>query len=159
MRIILMAPFAVLALAAAPTHAQVYATSVTAAIPDPNGKVPGFNLVPGSGIPNWANGMAQVVLTHGQSYNYCVSLGSGKAGGTAGVTFTIERGSTLVQAGVIVAPGGLAVGRNGIWYVCSGYTALPDSPGKATLTGTVTYAPTSGGKATESAVRTNVELQ
>jgi hypothetical protein len=86
-------------------------------------------------------------------------LGSGKANGTAGVTFTIERGTTVVQTGVIVAPGGLAVGRNGIWYLCSGYTALPDSPGKATLTGTVTYTTKAGGKTTESEVRSSVELQ
>jgi uncharacterized protein GlcG (DUF336 family) len=154
-----MAPIVMLALAAAPAQAQVYVTSVTAAVPDSNGKVPGFNKVPGSAIANWSNGLAQVVLTHGQSYNYCVSLGSDEANGTAGVTFTIARKTTVIQTGVIVAPGGLAVGPNGIWYLCSGYTALPSSPGKAMLTGAVMYTPTGGTKPVVSEVSTSLVLQ
>ncbi len=131
---------------AAPARAQVYVTSVTAAVPDPNGKVPGFNKVPGAGIENWANGVAQVVLVHGQSYNYCVSLGSGRANGTAGVTYTIARKGTVIQTGVIIPVGGLAIAATSIYYVCSGYTALPSSPGTATLTGTVAYTPAGGKK-------------
>jgi len=147
------------ALAAAGAHAQVYVTSVTAAIPDANGKVPGFDKVPGSAIENWANGVAQVVLTHGQSYNYCVSAGSAKANGTAGVTFTISRKNTVIQSGTIVPPGGEPVGPNDIFYVCSGYTVLPDSPGKAKLSGVVSYTPSGGGKTTESLLETNVVLK
>ena len=147
------------ALVAATVHAQVFVTSVTAAIPDANGKVPGFNKVPGSAIQNWANGVAQVVLTHGQSYNYCVSAGAAKANGTVGVTYTIARNSTVIQAGTIVPPGGEPVSPGSIFYVCSGYTALPDSPGRATLSGVVTYTPSNGGKATDSQLRTNLVLK
>ena len=145
--------------AAAAAQAQVYVTSVTAAIPDANGKVPDFNKVPGSAIQNWANGVAQVVLMHGQSYNYCVSAGAAKANGTVGVTYTIARNSTVIQAGTIVAPGGEPVGPGSIFYVCSGYTVLPDSPGRATLSGVVTYTPSNGGKATDSQLRTNLVLK
>ncbi len=149
-----------LALAAsAPAHAQVFVTSVTAAIPDSAGKVPGFNKVPGSAIENWANGVAQVVLVHGQSYNYCVSLGTSAAKGTAGVTFTIAHKSAVVQTGVIIPPGGLSLAADQIMYVCSGYTALPDSPGKATLTGTVSYTPTGKTKAVVSKLTTGVVLK
>jgi uncharacterized protein GlcG (DUF336 family) len=145
--------------AAATAHAQVYVTSVTAAIPDANGKVPGFDKVPGSAIENWANGVAQVVLTHGQSYNYCVSAGSAKANGTASVSFTISRKNTVIQTGVIIPPGGEPVKANDIFYVCSGYTVLPDSPGKAKLAGVVTYTPTGGGKPTDSELDTDIVLK
>jgi hypothetical protein len=161
MRICYLGPLGVLALvaASAPASAQVYVTSVTAAIPDPNNKVPGFNKVPGAGIENWANGVAQVVLVHGQSYNYCVSLGSAKANGTAGVTYTIARKKTIIQSGVIIAPGGLTITADQIMYVCSGYTVLPTSPGTATLTGTVSYTPNGKTKAAVSKVTTGVVLQ
>jgi hypothetical protein len=142
-----------------PAHAQVFVSSITAAIPDSAGKVPGFNKVPGSAIENWANGVAQVVLTHGQPYNYCISLGSAAANGTAGVTFTIARKTTVIQSGVILPPGGLTVGADGIWYLCSGYTALPDSPGKATLTGTVSYTATGKTKPVISKLTTDILLK
>ncbi len=144
---------------ASAASAQVYATSVTAAVPDPNGKVPGFNKVPGSAIENWANGVAQMVLTGGQTYNFCVSLGSAKANGAAGVSWTLSRKANIIQNGTIVAPGGLPVGPNGVWYLCSGYTALNSNPGKAVLTGIVTYTPTGGGKTTNSDVHVDVVLK
>ena len=65
----MLAAFALASASIIPARAQVFVTSVTAAIPDPNGKVPGFNLVPGAGIENWSNGVAQAVLMHGHSYN------------------------------------------------------------------------------------------
>jgi hypothetical protein len=159
MRLVSLAPILALAFAASAVHAQVYVTSVTAAIPDSAGKVPGFNKVPGSAIANWANGVAQVELTHGQSYNYCVSAGAAKANGTVGVTYSISRKSVIIQTGTIVAPGGEPVSAGSIFYVCSGYTVLPNNPGKATLSGVVTYTPTSGGKVTDSQLSTNVVLK
>ena len=159
MRVGLLATLIAFAFAATTAEAQVFVTSVTAAVPDPNGKVPGFNKVPGSGIENWANGVAQVVLTHGQSYNYCVSLGSARANGAAGVTYTISRRKTVIQTGVIIAPGALPIVPNQVSYVCSGYTVLPTSPGKATLTGALSYLPSGGTKALVSEVNTSVVLK
>ena len=159
MRFVKFTPILVLAFAASAAHAQVYVTSVTAAIPDANGKVPGFNKVPGSAIENWANGVAQVELAHGQSYNYCVSAGAAKANGTVGVTYTISRKNTVIQTATIIAPGGEPVSPGSIFYVCSGYTVLPDSPGKARLSGVVTYTPANGGKVTDSELDTNVVLK
>jgi len=135
--------------ALAPAQAQVYATSIVATHPDPDGKVPAFNVVPGAGIPTWSNGLAQAVLTHGQSYNYCVSLGSAAAKGSADVSFRITRGKTVIQSATIITAKDFKVGPNGIWYYCSGYRVLPKSPGAATLTGIVGY------KATGSTVPTN----
>lgn len=124
-----------------PAHAQVYVTSVTASFPDPNGKLPAFNVVPGAGIPSWSIGLAQAVLTQGQSYNYCVSLGTATANGKAAVSYKITQGSTVVQTHVIITGSKFSVGSNGVYYLCSGYYALPSSPGPATLTGSVSYLP------------------
>ena len=71
---IILAAFATMA--ALPASAQVFVTGITAAVPDPPGKVPAFNAVPGAGITTWSNGVAQAVLTAGQTYNYCVSAAS-----------------------------------------------------------------------------------
>jgi hypothetical protein len=149
----------VLLAAATPACAQVYATSVTASLPDANGKVPAFNVVPGSAISTWSIGLAQAVLTHGQAYNYCVSLGSGTASGKASVAFSIARGATTIQSATIIAAKDFSVGPNGVWYYCSGYMALPNSPGTATLTGTVSYQATGATKSVKSKVFSSVLLQ
>jgi len=126
-------------LASAPASAQMFVTSITAAIPDPAGKVPAFNVVPGAEIETWSNGLANAVLTHGQYYNYCISIASAIANGKADVTFKIARGATNIQSGTIIAANKFSVGANSIWYYCSGYTLLPKSPGAATLSGIVSY--------------------
>ena len=134
-----LAVLAVAVTAATPAQSQVYATSITATHPDPDGKVPAFNVVPGAGIQTWSDGLAQAVLTHGQYYNYCVSLGSGAAKGSADVYFRITRGKTVIQSATIIKAKDFPVGPNGIWYFCSGYRVLPRSPGAATLIGEVAY--------------------
>ncbi len=149
----------VAALAAAPAQAQVYVTSVTAALPDPAGKVPAFNAVPGSGIPNWANGLAHAVLTHGQAYNYCVSLASAAADGSATVLFKLSRGRTVIQTHRIVEARNFKIGPNGIWYLCSGYLVLPSNAGAAVLWGQVQYTPTGADKPIYSSLSVPVLLQ
>jgi len=128
-------------MAAVPASAQVFITSITAAVPDPNGKVPAFNAVPGAGIETWSNGVAQAALTGGQSYNYCASAASATAKGHASLMFKIERGAEVIQSATIVTPKEFAVGTNGTWYFCSGYLSLPDSPGAAKLTAIMNYTP------------------
>ncbi len=140
-------------------QAQVYATSITAARPDGAGKVPAFNAVPGAAIPSWSNGLAQGVLMHGQLYNYCVSLASGAAAGTAAVSFKIVRGSKVVQSKTIIAAKDFKVGANGIWYYCSGYLTLPNSPGVAQLIGDVTYKGTAAKTAVISQVASSILLR
>ncbi len=157
--ILAVSALALAALTALPAHAQVYVTSITASFPDPNTKVPAFNVVPGAGIPTWSIGLAQAVLVHGQSYNYCVSLGSNTASGKASVAFKITRGSTIIQSATIIAAKDFNVSNNGVWYLCSGYTALPSSPGAATLTGTVAYTATGATKPTDSKLSVPILLQ
>lgn len=159
-RLAALAALAVLAAAAAPAvHGQVLATSITASFPDPNGKVPGFNLVPGAGIANWSNSLAQAVLTHGSYYNYCVSLGSGNVTGKATVSFKLARGATVIQSKVIIPASKFSVGANGVWYYCSGYLQLPSSPGIATLSGIVAFKATGSTKPVTSKVAYPVLLQ
>jgi hypothetical protein len=128
-----------LGLAATSASAQIYVTSITASFPDPNGKVPVLDGVPGAGVDNWAMGLAQGVLTHGQTYNYCVSLASATADGNVELDFKIKRGSTDIQGGTILAYKDFKVGSGGVWYECAGYHTLPDSPGPATLNATAYY--------------------
>jgi hypothetical protein len=142
-----------------PAQAQVYATSITATHPDPDGKVPAFNVVPGSGIATWSNGLAQAVLTHGQSYNYCVSLGSAAARGSADVSYRITRGKTVIQSATIITAKDFKVGPNGVWYYCSGYRVLPKNAGLATLTGIVGYIASGSMVPTNSVVSVDVLLR
>ena len=142
-----------------PRLARKSSTSITAAIPDPNGKVPAFNAVPGAGINNWSNGWAQAVLVAGQAYNYCISIGSGVAQGKATVSYKISRGAAQIQSGTIIKASQYKVGPNGIWYFCSGYTVLPSSPGTATLTGTVAYTANGSKKPVSSKLAVPILLQ
>ena len=152
-------PAALALCASLSAQAQVVPTSVTAASPDPNGKVPGFNLVPGAGIANWANGLAQAVLVHGNYYNFCVSLASATANGQATVSYAVMRGKARLLSKVIIKGSQLPVGSDSVWYFCSGYTQIPNSPGNATLVGTVSYLATGSTKPAIAKTTTQVFLQ
>jgi hypothetical protein len=154
---LILAAFATLA--ALPASAQVFITGITAAVPDPNGKVPAFNAVPGAGITTWSDGLAQAVLTGGQTYNYCASAASATAKGHASLSFKIQRGTELVQSGTIATQKQFTVGDNGNWYFCSGYTQLPDSPGAAVLTAILDYTPSGSTEKTEVKLSVPVLLQ
>ena len=145
MRSCIVAPVVALAVAAIalPAHAQLYVAAIIASNPDPNGKVPAFNAVSGAGIATFSDGFAQTVLTHDQSYEYCVQLASSAtAQGAASVSYSIKRGKTVIQSDTIVKAKAYSVGPNGVWVYCSGYKTLPDSPGAATLTATSSYLAT-----------------
>ena len=147
------------ALLAGKAQAQVLVTSITANFPDANGKVPAFNVVPGAAIPTWSTGFAQGVLTHGQAYEYCLSIASGNAKGKASVSFRISRGTTTIQSAVIIPASKYPVVANGIWYYCAGYKVLPTSPGPANLTGIVAYFPTGVTKPTVTHLTVPILLQ
>lgn len=138
-------------------HGQVLVTGITASFPDPNGKVPTFNGVPGAGIANWDNSLAQGVLVQGDYYNFCVSLAAATASGTASVSYAVTRGKTKILSATIVKS--LTVGTDGVWYECSGYTKLPSSPGKATLAAIAEYTATGSTKPVKSKLNVPVILQ
>jgi hypothetical protein len=159
MRLVIAMPLMALALAATPAKAQLYVTGVIATTPDPNGKVPAFNAVSGAGIATLSTGFPQAVLTHGQSYDYCVNLASANTSGHGQVSFSLKRGATVIQSAVIVKRKDYSVGPNGVWFYCSGYLAVPDSPGAATLTGSVNYVATGSTKHVTSHVAVQVVIE
>jgi hypothetical protein len=153
-------PLVALALAAsAPASAQIYVTSIIASNPDPNGKVPAFNAVPGAGLSTWSDGLAQAVLQHGQAYEYCVSLNTATADGKASVSYKIARGGTVIQSYTIIKSSNFTLSNNDVFYLCSGYQTLPDSPGAATLTGIVSYKASGSTKTVESKLSVPILLQ
>ena len=129
MRLVFALPIAALALAASPARAQLYVTGVTATIPDPNGKVPAFNAVPGAGIATLSTGFAQAVLIHGNSYNYCVTLASADTNGKGQVSFSLKRGAAVILSDIIIKRSGYTVSPNGVWFYCSGYIGRARQPG------------------------------
>ena len=134
--------------AAPATTPVVVPTVITPTYIDPNGKVPVINGVPGAGVINLDLGFPVGVLVHGHSYIYALSLTDVSFTGTCTVSYKLTQGTVTLDSNFYNrshAPGVYA-------WVWTG-KAIPNSPGIATLTGTVKC-----GTATAS-IRTNVLLQ
>jgi hypothetical protein len=143
--------------AAAPAFAAAppgYITSVTVGTPDPNGKVPNFNAVPGSGVGNWSIADPLAILTHGSPYEYCVTLQDANFTGDAEVSYRITQGTVVVQSGVINKKFSAAPG---VWAWCIGSSPLPNLPGSATLEGIVSFKTTP--KATDATLKIPILIQ
>jgi hypothetical protein len=116
---------------------------ISAGALDPNGKVPAIDAVPGSGVTNSDIAQPLAVLTHGTSYVFSVALQNVNFTGTYQVSYTL----TQIQLNKTVT---LDSGKNssftcnpgGQWLFAFDGKAIPDFPGPATLTGTVTYGAT-----------------
>jgi hypothetical protein len=152
-----VAAMAALISPAAEAASPVFVTGIQATVPDPNGKVPAFNAVPGAGIETWSNGVAQAVLTGGQYYEYCISVASAKAKGTGSIVYQIVHGHTVVQSDTVIDT--FPIGSQGVWYFCAGYHQLPASPGPANLVATLTYTPKNGGSPQQASLSVPVLLQ
>ena len=116
---------------------------ITAGALDPAGKVPVLNGVPGAGVNNLDIALPLTLLTHGTSYFYIVALQDRNFTGTCVVSFKL----TQVQAGktVILDSGTIksfksTPGQQWAWAAVG--KAIPNSPGLATLTGSVKYGTT-----------------
>ncbi len=115
---------------------------VIAGQPDPANVVPQFNIAPGSQVNNLSVAIPESVLTHGATYIYWVSFESVSFTGTCTVSYDISQkinGKTkILQSAKILkfqcGPGQYGAGIGG--------AAVPNSPGAATLTGTVAYGST-----------------
>jgi len=123
--------------------AGVIPVFITAGAIDPNGKVPAIDAVPGSGVTNYDIAQSLAVLTHGTSYEFSIALQDVNFTGTCQVSYTL----TQIQLNKTVT---LDSGKNSsfscspgqFWLFAFGGKAIPDFPGPATLTGTVTYGAT-----------------
>jgi len=116
---------------------------MTAGLIDPNGKVPAVDGVPGAGVLNSDIAQPQALLTHGTSYKYTIAFQDVNFTGTCQVSFTL----TQIQFNKTVT---LDSGKNPSftcdpgtqWLFAFTGKAIPNFPGPAILTGTVTYGTT-----------------
>ncbi len=113
----------------------VVPTLVLATHPDPKGKVPVINGVPGAGVANLDLGFPTSLLVHGGFYVYIVGFSDTTFTGTCAVSYKL----TQIQAGKTVTLD--TASRNvattpGDWAWAFVGKTIPSSPGLATLTGT-----------------------
>jgi hypothetical protein len=126
-------------------HAQTaesagYVTAVMAGDPDPNGKIPGLNAVPGAGVTNVDLAFPYAVLTHGQQYVVSVLTQNGTFNGTCTSSYEI----TQVQSGKVVKLQNAKIntykcGPGTVWVWVILTPAIPDAVGAAKLVGSVKF--------------------
>jgi hypothetical protein len=113
---------------------------IVAGTPDPNGKVPAFDAVPGSGVYNLAIATPNTLLAHGSSYIYTVSMQDINFAGTCKTSFKLTQvqfNKTVTLDSGTDASFTCNPGTQWAW-VFTGKT-IPNFPGPANLTGTITY--------------------
>lgn len=113
---------------------------ITAGVPDPKGKVPALNGVTGSGVLNLDIAFPMTLLTHGSNYVYTFSFEDVNFTGTCQASFTL----TQIQFNKTVTldsgkDPSFSCGPGSFWFWTFNGKVIPDFPGPATLTGTVTY--------------------
>jgi hypothetical protein len=131
---------------------------IVAGLPDPKGKVPTFNGVPGAGVTNLDIAEPLTILTHGQKYVYLVSFEDYDVTGTYEVEYeltqTVGTTTKTLQSGTIVK--GKSFTPDTVWAWAIEGPAIPDSPGLSTLEGTIKYGTDYGTGAT---VKTTVLIK
>jgi hypothetical protein len=119
----------------------VIASFVVAGSPDPNGKVPTFNGVPGAGVANIDFATPTAILVHGGVYTYLVSMEDLSYTGTCKIIYYLTQGTgaqkVTLDSGIINK--GFTCGPGGRWAWAINGRAVPNSPGPATLTGIVIF--------------------
>jgi hypothetical protein len=123
--------------------AGVIPAFISAGLPDPNGKVPAANVVDGSGVNNLDISFPLMLLTHGNSYVFTVALQDIDFSGTCQASYTL----TQIQLNKTVTldsgkDATFSCNPGSIWFWDFTGKPIPDFPGPATLTGTVTYGAT-----------------
>lgn len=119
----------------------VIAAFITAGAIDPNGKVPVLNAIKGAGVSNIAMASPLAVLKHGSSYAVILTSQNFTFKGTCTDSYVLQRGTKILARGTIHTYA-CAPGTYWEWEINT--PAIPNSPGLATLVGTVTF----GGKKT-----------
>jgi hypothetical protein len=147
MRIFAAAIASVATLSAAPGAIAAtqpgYLNMVIASPPDPNAKVPVFDAIPGADVGTLAVAFPQAVLQHGNVYIYWISFHDLTFNGTCTMSYDITQkiGTTTkkLQGGTILK---FACSSPGIFGAGIAGKPLVNSPGLATLTGTVAFGST-----------------
>ncbi len=114
---------------------------ITAGLTDPAGRVPALNAVAGAAVANLSIATPGTILTHGKHYTYTAALQDNNYTGTYTITYALTQvaGTTTktLQSGTIVSNKSAGPGSYWVWAVNA--PIIPNSPGLATLTATITY--------------------
>lgn len=117
----------------------VIANFITAGTPDPKGRVPALDAVAGAGVQNITMASPLAILQHGRVYTLILTSQNNTFRGVCADSYTLKRGTAILASGKIhnydCQPGTY-------WQWAVNSRVIPNRPGLATLTGTVTY----GGK-------------
>jgi hypothetical protein len=114
-------------------------TMVTAGEVDPNGVLPAFNGVPGAGVNNWDIAFPTGVLKVGKSYDIEALINDNNYSGSCKGNLELtqdQAGKRGVLAKFSVVNGTCSPG---IIYGHDEAITIPNSPGPATLSGTIKY--------------------
>jgi len=117
----------------------VIANFITAGTPDPRGKVPVLDGIHGAGVDNIAMASPLGILQHGQVYLLLLTSQNNTFRGNCADSYTLKQGASVLASGKIHS---YACQPGTYWQWAAQTRAIPNKPGLATLTGTVTY----GGK-------------
>jgi hypothetical protein len=124
-----------------PQDLGVLPTFLTAGQFDPNGKVPAIDGITGAGVHNLDVAFPQAVLVHGGFYVYLFATQNTTFSGKCTSSYKL----TQVQGGKTVTLDSAVLKKNFACTPGSYYAwdltgkAIPNSPGLATLTGTITF--------------------
>jgi hypothetical protein len=158
MKLNLMVTAAALIVSAAPAIADgareangaegVVLTSFSAGLSDPNGIIPAFDGVAGAGVHNWDIATPKALLVSGTSYTYQMTFQSLNYSGNCKASYklTQKQGTknVVLDSGVIIKSFDCTSPTNWVFAIPA-KNPIPNSPGPATLTGTLTL---DGGKIT-----------
>lgn len=114
----------------------VMANFIAAGAIDPQRKVPALNAVAGAGVPNLSLALPVSVLVHGTAYQYLLSSQNVAFKGVCIDSYTLSRGAVVLDHKTIRT---YDCGANTEWEWTTVGKVIPNSPGPAMLTGTVTY--------------------
>lgn len=115
----------------------VVITSFTAGFSDPNAVIPNFDAVPGAGVDNWDIALPVAVLHIGYNYTYQMTFHSVSYSGTCKATYKLMQGQTTLDSGTLVKK--LDCTSPSIWAYFVNGPQIPNSPGPATLIGTLEF--------------------
>jgi hypothetical protein len=114
---------------------------ITAGAPDPAGKIPNLDAVPGAEVGNFDIAQPETVLVHGRRYVYSVALESATYTGKYSVEYKLTRvvkGKTeVLSSGTIASDKSTSPLDYWVWVILA--KEIPDSPGMASLEGVITY--------------------
>jgi hypothetical protein len=114
---------------------------ITAGAPDPDGKVPTVNGVSGSGVTNLDVSFPLTLLSHGSSYVFTIAFQNINFTGTCQASYKLTQIQYNKTVTLDSGTGSSITSCNPgtYWYWTWDSKAIPDYPGPAMLTGTVTY--------------------